>query len=188
MSSEIVDGLAEKMKLEAAGLITNVLFEHPFMTSGGFGSPIELALAVSTDVLTRLIWGHGIVSASHDWTYARCMEFTEGRVESGFRFRMFSQVTITQYRVDFLALSGGPTGEILGFVVECDGHEFHEKTKEQAERDKSRDRALLALGLPVMRFTGSEIWKSPFSCAGQVWDMMHDKAMESAGLRKAAGL
>lgn len=56
-------------------------------------------------------------------------------------------------------------------VVECDGHEFHEKTSEQAKKDKSRDRDLLSRGYPVMRFTGSEIYCDPLKCAEQV---VHD--------------
>ena len=56
-------------------------------------------------------------------------------------------------------------------VVECDGHEFHEKTREQAKKDKSRDRDLLSRGYPVMRFTGSEIYRAPLKCAEQV---VHD--------------
>lgn len=53
-------------------------------------------------------------------------------------------------------------------VVECDGHEFHERTREQATRDKNRDRELLNAGYPVMRFTGSEIVLSPLKCSGQI--------------------
>jgi very-short-patch-repair endonuclease len=50
----------------------------------------------------------------------------------------------------------------------CDGHEFHERSKLQASRDKGRDRALLIGGNPVMRFTGSEIWKDTTRCATDV--------------------
>jgi very-short-patch-repair endonuclease len=53
-------------------------------------------------------------------------------------------------------------------AVECDGHAFHEKTPEQAKRDKSRDRDLLNNGFPVMRFTGAEIFADPLKCADQV--------------------
>lgn len=53
-------------------------------------------------------------------------------------------------------------------VIECDGHEFHDKTRDQAKRDKSRDRNLLQLGYPVMRFTGSEIHANPLLYAEQV--------------------
>lgn len=50
-------------------------------------------------------------------------------------------------------------------IVECDGHDFHEKTKEQAGRDKARDRELQSLGVPIFHFTGSEIWRDPIGCA-----------------------
>lgn len=53
-------------------------------------------------------------------------------------------------------------------AVECDGHNFHEKTPEQAARDKCRDRDLLNDGYPVMRFTGAEIHADPLRCSEQV--------------------
>ena len=34
-------------------------------------------------------------------------------------------------------------------VVECDGHDFHERTKEQAANDRERDRGLQGLGFSV---------------------------------------
>lgn len=77
------------------------------------------------------------------------------------------QVEIGGYRVDFM-FGGKIRGETHLLAVECDGHEYHEKTKEQAMRDKSRDRDLLGRGVPVMRFTGSEIWKDPTACVEQV--------------------
>jgi len=58
-----------------------------------------------------------------------------------------------------------------GVAIECDGHAFHEKTKEQASRDKARDRSILAAGFPVMRFTGSEIFRDPVACASQVHEV-----------------
>lgn len=52
-------------------------------------------------------------------------------------------------------------------AVECDGHNFHERTKEQASTDRERDRELQAAGYPVFRFTGSDIWNDPMGCARQ---------------------
>lgn len=52
--------------------------------------------------------------------------------------------------------------------VECDGHDFHERTKEQAERDRSKDRAIQAAGIPIFRFTGREIYPDVGKCAGEV--------------------
>lgn len=69
-----------------------------------------------------------------------------------------------KYRADF-TISDDEKG--LHVVVECDGHDFHERTKEQAARDKARDRAMVAEGYSVLRFTGSEIWKDPARCASE---------------------
>lgn len=63
------------------------------------------------------------------------------------------QKQIGSYLVDFLVTF---MGEQL--VIECDGHDFHERTKEQAQKDKLRDRTLQRLGFKVFRFTGSELW------------------------------
>jgi len=58
------------------------------------------------------------------------------------------------------------------FAVECDGHEFHEKTKEQVTHDKVRERELIAEGYTVIRFSGSEIYNSPFNCAREVFEII----------------
>jgi hypothetical protein len=54
-------------------------------------------------------------------------------------------------------------------IVECDGHDYHEKTKAQAARDKRRDRVIQALGYKIFRFTGSEIHSDSISCALEVF-------------------
>jgi very-short-patch-repair endonuclease len=69
------------------------------------------------------------------------------------------QRQISDYRVDFAVHA-----EEIRLVVEVDGHEFHEKTKEQAARDKRRDRDLQQQGWAVFHFTGSEVWNDPFGC------------------------
>ena len=56
-----------------------------------------------------------------------------------------------------LKLSG--KGLIVKYAIECDGHDFHEKTKEQAARDKKRDNIIQSKGWKIFRFTGSEIWR-----------------------------
>ena len=73
------------------------------------------------------------------------------------------QVQITSYiRVDFLIFSKFfPT---LRIIIECDGHDFHEKTKEQAKKDKARDRELIKLSFIVLHYTGSEIYNEPDKC------------------------
>lgn len=58
--------------------------------------------------------------------------------------------------------------QVIRVAVECDGHDFHERTKEQAEHDKARDRDMQAAGWVVARFTGSEINRDPVLAAGKV--------------------
>ena len=70
-------------------------------------------------------------------------------------------------------------------IAECDGHDFHERTKEQAARDRSRDRRASLSGFVVLRFTGSELWKDPLGCAEQVmaWftaESVRDKPLEAS--------
>ncbi len=69
-----------------------------------------------------------------------------------------------EYRADFLIEV--EIGDYKrSFVIECDGHEFHEKTKEQAKKDRQRERALMEEGYIVIRFTGSEIYDQAFERA-----------------------
>ena len=75
------------------------------------------------------------------------------------------QHQIGEHRVDFaIFINGVASDEEIKVVIECDGHDFHEKTKEQAARDKRRDRDLQIAGWKVLRFTGSEIWRNPEAC------------------------
>lgn len=53
-------------------------------------------------------------------------------------------------------------------IVELDGHDFHERTPEQAQSDKSRDRHLQTLGWKVLRFTGREVLRAPRACLHEV--------------------
>ena len=80
---------------------------------------------------------------------------------------VYPQITIGSYRVDFYICHVG-FGDDVPLIVECDGHDFHEKTKEQAQRDKARDRYLVGQGYRVLRFTGSEIYRSPFDVAEEI--------------------
>lgn len=84
-----------------------------------------------------------------------------------------SQAQLEGWRVDFLihaydfARKGGPRGW-RKLIVECDGHDFHERTKEQAAKDRSRDRQVQLDNYSVLRFTGSELYKDAWGCAEQV--------------------
>jgi very-short-patch-repair endonuclease len=79
------------------------------------------------------------------------------------------QAQIATHRVDFLLTmrlrTGTDTDRRARLVVECDGHDWHERTPEQARRDRARDRALQARDLAVYRYTGSDVWRDVFAAA-----------------------
>jgi len=83
-----------------------------------------------------------------------------GSIPAG--YKLHSQYEVGRYRLDFALI--GPRK----IAIECDGHDFHERTKEQAANDRSRDRALQLDGWMVLRFTGSEIYRSASACAAQI--------------------
>ena len=69
-----------------------------------------------------------------------------------YHFYFFPQYKIGKYIVDFLV---GYDNEGLEqkVVIECDGHDFHEKTKEQVAYDKKRERFLTSNGYIVLRYS-----------------------------------
>ena len=107
------------------------------------------------------------------------------------RLKIYPQKNIGKYRVDFfieadmchftdVTLPNGTkeqkeVNNRLTMVVECDGHDFHERTKEQAARDKKRDRILQSLGYKVFHFTGSEIFNGSIQCAEEILKVIEDR-------------
>lgn len=81
---------------------------------------------------------------------------------------LWPQLRIFGYVCDFVVMSCG--NKIA--VVECDGHEFHERTKQQASYDRARDRTILKeAGLPTIRFTGSDIHRDREQCAKELIEL-----------------
>ena len=78
------------------------------------------------------------------------------------------QVVVGDYRADFLVKIVSQSRGRHFIVLECDGHDHHERTKQQAARDRRRDRWMITQGITVLRFTGSEIWADPIACASNV--------------------
>jgi very-short-patch-repair endonuclease len=80
---------------------------------------------------------------------------------------VYIQAQVGAYRVDFL-FDDLFQGKRRFLIVELDGHEWHERTKAQAARDKKRDRTLVTAGYRVLRFTGSEIYANPGACNQEI--------------------
>lgn len=69
-------------------------------------------------------------------------------------------------------------------IVELDGHDFHERTPEQAESDKSRDRELQVLGWHAFRFTGREVLRDPKECFHEVIRLLWAKRAQRRAAMK----
>jgi len=59
-------------------------------------------------------------------------------------------------------------------AVELDGKDFHEKTKDQAQADKEKDRNLQQAGYFVARFTGAEVYAGPKEILFKIMDIAND--------------
>ena len=68
--------------------------------------------------------------------------------------------------------------DIYRLVIECDGHDFHEKTKAQVEKRNQRDMDLKSAGYDVLHFSGSQIYKDPDKCAEDVFEYVIQKVGE----------
>jgi very-short-patch-repair endonuclease len=100
------------------------------------------------------------------------IEWQYSDVESRFNVDLELQAEIDtpagKYRVDFLITSKS-TGEIgTALVIELDGHDFHERTKEQVAYDNKRARALAQAGMTVVRFSGHEMVTKARDCIKDV--------------------
>jgi very-short-patch-repair endonuclease len=96
------------------------------------------------------------------------------------------QVVVGDYRLDFVL--GSIYRSFPKLAVELDGHEFHEKTREQVTRRNTRDRYLQMTGWKVFHVSGSEFFRDPLECVRDI----HLHAIEEArvcdyqeGLRRA---
>jgi very-short-patch-repair endonuclease len=120
------------------------------LVAGKIESPIE-QIFLETVILIHLLCSNGAPPIDNwDTKTARPL------------FGVKTQYKVNGYRADFLLVSN--TGQSV--LIECDGHDFHERTKEQAARDRKKDRDLQAAGYVVLRYTGSELWNDPMKCAG----------------------
>lgn len=116
------------------------------------------------------------------------------------------EVTVDErtYRLDFQVrdLNGGghfnTTGAALKaglehpkIGVELDGHDFHERTKEQVTYRNQRDRDLQRSGWKVFHYSGSELVSKPLACVDEVFDYAHEQYIDlfnrAAEINRAKG-
>ena len=64
--------------------------------------------------------------------------------------------------------------------VEVDGHAHH-SGKDRMQRDRRRDRDLVAAGIRVVRFTGSEVFHDAAGCAEEIEGLATRAANDVSG-------
>lgn len=173
VAKRIADGVARAVLERIPGIGLEIGLESEY------DSPIEFILATAMHFLSRATEGEWVVYQARGLTFQECEAAflaSPERAHGYYATAVFPQVRIGRYRVDFLVIfgTGGRNSEVQSIVVECDGHDFHERTKEQAAADRSRDRDLQYWDYKVLRFTGSEIHRDPVGCAFEVMRMVRD--------------
>ncbi len=160
---EIVGQLAQRMADQAHEHFTNYIHDV------GLDSPIEKLMVAG--LLFALEhndhWGgHGTGSR---WLFHvmphGSFESLRPEFSSHSGIHIHCQMPVGKYKADFFVDFLAYGGKRVFGVIECDGHDYHERTKSQAQHDKARDRYFQSLGITVLRYTGSEIYKDPLKCA-----------------------
>ena len=163
----------------------------------------RIADAVESPIEEMLVWG---LLSIHDLEFYRALTFPshvvlggDSEVDAVFITSLGQRsapscvlqpvvrVGEARYRIDIaLRLDAEAVDARVWLAIECDGHEFHEKTKEQAQRDKRRDRDLQSIGWTVARLTGAEIFRDPYAAAKSVYQLaqsvldLRTKAIQAA--------
>lgn len=129
-------------------------------------SPIEVIFNLAFD----------LVCFSQDWLYLSLDP----------QYEIQSRDGLKKYYIDFAFIAEDT--EILSLknsdyklAIECDGHDFHEKTKGQVVKDNEREFELKMQGFDVLRFSGSQIYNSPLKCAVQTAQYIRKKIGDTDG-------
>lgn len=165
--SEWVDGnlITEHVDWAAryvVGRVDHYLRQHLPLNQAQCESPIEALF---------MLWWSAVQFAYHRQPHA---------LEDGWGFSVHDWYPVPQqvvvigdatYRLDFELATEchGLERELRRYrlpriAIELDGHEFHERTREQVVYRNSRDRALQCDEWQVLHFSGSEVVKDPIWC------------------------
>jgi len=102
------------------------------------------------------------------------MEWHYQRIDERLKVKLRPQRRLAtdsgEVRIDFVVERGA--NGLLPLAIEIDGHEFHEKTKEQAAHDRKRERSIVRAGYVVIRFTGHEVFRDTAACVSEVVELL----------------
>lgn len=157
----------ERAAKGAAEILEETIAPSLMSAKDNVESPIEILLLCALEAVSIVRWR----SAGMTWRNFDMLKSCAIDRDEIFIIPQFPIVIDRMNcRVD-LMIAQGPEARPM-VAVECDGHDYHERTKEQARRDRARDRAIQMMGIASLRFTGSEINEDPCGCALQVLDYL----------------
>lgn len=162
IAAEFYEWMVEELKMYATE------YEHPML------SPVEQLFFIEWYSL------HYRSHTKRENRYYLIPQFQDestGKHRLDFRVSLVDYVINTdlQYRFSEKTLMKIPEPK-LG--IEIDSHQWHEKTKEQVQRDKERERFLIKNGWKLLRFTGSEVYKNPKKCLDELDSIATDMASD----------
>lgn len=138
--------------------ITEFRLRHAYdaLDAKGVKSPIEKYFILALNEACIVISGknQGVRPLAWADKPPREQELKTGQIH------VWAQERVLDWPADFVLATVTKSGQRHFAIIECDGHDFHERTKEQAERDRSRDRRVQELGWRIYRFTGSELYRN----------------------------
>jgi very-short-patch-repair endonuclease len=146
----VLSSFADDIRLELARISDDV--------GGACESPIEQIMGISLLFSFRLFLPN--------LRLMPCWPEKESEHAGSDTYLLLPQFPWNGYRIDWVLKI--PKLKQPYLFIECDGHDFHERTKEQAERDRSKDRLVQLYGVPILRFTGREIYRDATACVAQV--------------------
>lgn len=96
-------------------------------------------------------------------------------------YKLHKQYRIGKYRADFAIVANenyGFQGSNYKVVIECDGHEYHNKTADQVLRDRDRDVEMRFKGYEIFHFSGTQIFDTPTRCAANVFYALQQEQIQ----------
>lgn len=140
-------------------------------------SPIEQLLYVAMKAIKKInfIADHMVVDHSN------------GRECFHVGLCILPQYKINKFKCDFLIIFGSPVSAIPHnwkqrilneVIIECDGHDWHDRNEKQRRYEKQRDRYLQSEGYKISHYTGKEIFENPVKVAVEILNTVTERELE----------
>jgi hypothetical protein len=147
----------------AASMIRSSLYEDMPTFQVLCESPIEAIFVMWWVAVRRFVRATFV---PHPQRFMWTLRFQQRVTARGHKYRLDMVIehddTARTQRLEGLGFRGGK------IAIELDGHEFHERTREQVTLRNKRDRDLAAEGWRVIHFSGSELVRRRHECAWEV--------------------